>query len=219
MMKTNEALQKDVQDAIKWEPLLNAAEIGVTVKDSVVTLTGVVDSYMKKAEAEDAAKSVAGVKAVVEKIEIKFGDKIIDDNTIADEILNAYKWNWKIPSNKIKVKVERGCVTLEGLVEWNYQKENARKIVSFLEGVKCVTNKIEIKSEVDNKVEKMNIENSFKRNWALSNKNIQVTADNHNVKLVGVVDSMYQKDEAERIAYKAPGVWVVENDLIVEYVY
>ena len=98
-MKTNEELQKDVQDAIKWEPLLNAAEIGVTAKDGVITLTGTVDSYTKKSEAEDAAKNVAGVKAVVEKIEIKFGSTWQkDDNEIAKEVLHTVYENLKTNS-------------------------------------------------------------------------------------------------------------------------
>ena len=119
-MKTNEILQKDVQDAIKWEPLLHAAEIGVIVKDGVVTLTGTVDSYAKKIEAEQAAKMVSGVKAVVEKIEIKYGNYgKKSDEDIANEIINAFKWNWSIPDEKIKVKVENGWVTLTGIVIWN----------------------------------------------------------------------------------------------------
>ena len=105
-MKTNADLQKDVQDAIKWEPLLNAAEIGVTVKDGVVTLTGSVDSYSKKTEAEDAAKNVPGVKAVVEKIEIKFSSPWArkDDNEIATEVVNALKWNWQDPEGQDQSK-------------------------------------------------------------------------------------------------------------------
>ena len=104
-MKSNEELQKDVQDAIKWEPLLNAAEIGVTCKDGVVTLTGTVNNYSKKTEAEDAAKRVAGVKAVVEKIVVDFGDtSFSDDNKIAIEILSAFKWNWDVPNDTLKVK-------------------------------------------------------------------------------------------------------------------
>jgi len=127
-MKSNEVLQKEVQDAIKWEPLLNAAEIGVTVKDGVVSLTGTVDSYYKKSEAEDAAKKVAGVKAVVEKIEINSGDTgKTSDSDIATEVLNAFKWNWEIPGDKVKVKVEDGWVTLEGNLNWNYQREAAKK--------------------------------------------------------------------------------------------
>jgi len=105
-MKTNAELQKDVQDAIRWEPLMHAAEIGVTAKDGVVTLTGIVDSYSKKVEAEEAAKSVAGVKAVVEKIELKFNDGWTkkDDNEIATEVVNALKWNWQIPGERVKVR-------------------------------------------------------------------------------------------------------------------
>ena len=108
-MKNNAELQKDVQDAIKWEPLLNAAEIGVTVRDGVVTLTGTVDSYSKKTEAEEAAKNVKGVTAVVEKIEIKPGGRWAekDDNEIAAEVVHALKGNWKVPGDNIKVKVEK----------------------------------------------------------------------------------------------------------------
>ena len=156
-MKNNSELQKDVQDAIKWEPLLNAAEIGVTVKDGIVTLTGTVDSYSKKTEAEDAAKNVAGVKAVVEKIEIKLnnGRAKKDDNEIAGEVLNALKWHWQIPNDKIKVKVEKGRVTLEGELEWNYQKEAAIKTVKNLLGVTNVTSFIIIKSESNDRIEKL----------------------------------------------------------------
>ena len=155
-MKNNAELQKDVQDAIKWEPLLNAAEIGVTVKDGVVTLTGVVDNYTKKSEAEDAAKNVAGVKAVVEKIEVKFNntwDKT-SDGDIATEVLRAFKWNWQVPNDKVKVKVEDGWVTLEGELEHNYQSEAAKDAVKNLLGVMGVTNNITIKTTSIEVVEK-----------------------------------------------------------------
>ena len=220
-MKTNADLQKDVQDAIKWEPLLNAAEIGVTAKDGVITLTGVVDSYSKKIEAEDAAKNVAGVKAVVEKIEIKFssswGKK--DDNEIASEVLSAFKWNWQVPNNKVKVKVEDGWVTLSGELEWNTQKEAAKDAVKNLLGVKGVSNTITIKSETQDQIEKRDIESALNRSWATMDKDIMVKVTDHNVKLSGTVNSWYQKDEAARIAWNAPGVWSVDNELIVDYVY
>ena len=125
-MKNNAELQKDVQDAIKWEPLLNAAEIGVTVKDGVVTLTGNVDNYSKKSQAEDAAKNVAGVKAVVEKIEINYSSwGTTSDGDIAKEIISALKWNFEVPNDKVKVKVENGWVTLDGELPWNFQREAA----------------------------------------------------------------------------------------------
>jgi osmotically-inducible protein OsmY len=220
-MKTNAELQKDVQDAIKWEPLLNAAEIGVTVKDGVVTLTGTVDSYSKKTEAEDAAKNVAGVTAVVEKIEIKFtGHRAKkDDNEIATEVVNALKWNWQIPKDKIKVKVEKGWVTLEGELEWNYQKEAARDMVKNLLGVTGVSNIIAIKSAARDLVEEKDIENAMRRNWAIGDQDILVKVSGHKVTLSGTVNSLHQKDVAARTAWNAPGVWTVENNLVIEYDY
>ena len=166
-MKNNEELQKDVQDAIKWEPLLNAAEIGVIAKDGVVTLTGVVDNYTKKSEAEDAAKNVAGVKAVVEKIEVKFSESWAktSDGEIATEVLNAFKWNWRVPNDKVKVKVESGWVTLEGELQYNYQSEAARDAVKNLLGITGVTNNINIKSTTMEVIEKADIESALRRNW------------------------------------------------------
>ncbi len=217
-MKNNQDIQKDVQDALKWEPLLNAAEIGVTVKDGVVTLTGVVDSYAKKMEAEDAAKSVSGVKAVVEKIEIEFGSMgKTSDGELAKEILNAFKWNWEVPDDKIKIKVEEGWVTLEGDLQWNYQREAAKKSVNRLFGVKGVINDIRIKSETRNAVEKKDIENALVRNWSMDNQDIRVNVSGNRVTLNGTVDSLYQKGEAERIAWNAPGVWTVDNELLIEH--
>jgi osmotically-inducible protein OsmY len=219
-MKTNEDLQKDVQNAIKWEPFLNAAEIGVTAKDGVITLTGTVNSYAKKKEAENAAKSVAGVKAVAESIEIKFGNLgKKSDTDIAHEVLNAWKWNWEVPEEKIKVKVEDGLVTLEGEVQWNYQKEAARKAVANLMGVTGVYNNITIKSETRDAVEKADIENALTRSWSIDDEDIEVEVKGNYVTLTGTVDSIYQKDEAERIAWNAPGVFCVENDLLVDFEY
>ena len=220
-MKTNEELQKDVQDAIKWEPLLKAAEIGVTVKDGVVTLSGTVDSYAKKSEAEAAAKRVTGVKVVVEQIEIKTYSNLYkrDDNDLANEVLNAYKWNWEIPNDKVKVKVENGWITLEGQFTWNYQREAAERLIKKLAGVKGVSNLITIKSETHDEIEKMGIESALARNWSIKEQNIHVKVDGTKVTLTGDVDSWYQKEEAGRIAWNAPGVVTVDNELLVEYDY
>jgi len=218
-MKINVDLQRDVQEAIKWEPLLSAAEIGVTAKEGIITLTGTVDSYWKKTEAEEAAKNVAGVKAVVQKIEIRFvgNSSKKDDNDIAAEVLNAYQWNVEVPRDKVKVKVEKGWVTLEGELEWNFQKEAAKKAVRDLSGVVGVTNNITIKADTQDEIERKDIESALERNWSLSDREIKVKVSGTKVTLTGTVDSWYQKSEAARIAWKARGVWSVE--LVVDYAY
>ncbi len=219
-MKDNAKLQKNVQDAISWEPLLNAAEIGVTVKDGVVTLTGTVDNYAKKMQAEEAAKGVAGVKAVVEKIEIQFSNwGKTTDNEMATEVVNALNWNPKIPDDKVKVKVEDGWVTLEGELSWNYQRDAARNSVINLMGVKGVSNNIKIKSESQDAIEKKQIERALDRDWSINADNIKVSVSGTTVTLTGKVNSSHQKEEAERIVWKAPGVWSVKNELEVEYFY
>lgn len=219
-MKTNDQLQKDVQAAINWEPLLNAAEIGVTAADGVITLTGTVDRFAKKLQAEDAAKNVAGVKVVVEKIEVQVGSlSKKSDNDIATEVLNALKWNWEIPSEKVKVNVEDGRIILSGEVRWNFQKEATQKAVNNLDGVKGVTNHITLQSANQDKVEKRDIEQALVRNWAIENEYIQVSVSGNKVTLDGTVDSLYQKDEAGRIAWNAPGVLTVDNELRIDYHY
>jgi osmotically-inducible protein OsmY len=218
-MKTNEDLQKDVQNAIKWEPLLNAAEIGVTAQDGIITLSGTVNSYPKKMEAENAAKRVAGVKAVVEAIKVQFSENHTqkNDSEIAREVLNAFEWNGDVPNAKIKVKVENGVVTLEGELPWNYQKEAILRLVKNLMGVTGVNNHITIKSDMHADIERKDIESALRRNWAIDDDDINVSVIGHMVTLTGTVQSWYQKDEAGRIAWSAPGVWMVENELLVEY--
>jgi osmotically-inducible protein OsmY len=217
-MKTNADLQKDVQDAIKWEPLLNAAEIGVIAKDGVVTLTGTVDSYVKKMEAETAAKSVVGVKAVVEKIEIKFSNSFKKSDTdIANDALKGFQSTWDVPDDKIKITVENGWATLEGEVPWNFQREAAKNVVNNLMGVKGVTNNIKIKPNIQDAIEQRAIEHALARNWAVDDEDIHVHVSGSKVKLDGVVHSFYQKEEAARIAWNAPGVFAVDNELVIEY--
>jgi osmotically-inducible protein OsmY len=218
-MKTNEELQRDVRQAIKWEPLLKAAEIGVIAKEGVITLTGTVDSYRKKAEAEAAARSVAGVQAVVEGIEIRFDNSFFskNDNEIAAEVLNAFRWNAEVPGDQLKITVEKGWVTLQGEVQWNYQREIAESAVVNLLGVTGVINHIKIRVNKDDEVEKAAIEDAIDLNWSLSDRDIEVEVSENKVTLTGTVDSWYQKNEAARIAWKAPGVRLVDNQLKIEY--
>jgi osmotically-inducible protein OsmY len=219
-MKSNEELQKDVQNAIKWEPLLHAAEIGVTAKDGVVLLTGVVDCYAKKMEAENAAKKVIGVKALVEKIEVSLPHAWARTNgEIADEVLAALKANWTVPNDKVMVKVEDGWITLEGELPWNFQKEAAKKTVNYLLGVKGVTNNITIKSNTNEALEKADVEAAIGRSWTVDDRDIVVSVSGTTVTLSGTVNSWYQRDEAARIAWNTPGIWHVKNELAVDYEY
>ncbi len=219
-MKSNSELQVDVQNAIKWEPLLNAAEIGVTAKDGVVSLTGEVDSYAKKMEAENAAKKVIGVTALVEEIEVKFPSNWSKtDLEVANEVVAGLKANWSVPKDMVTVKVEKGWVTLEGTLSWNYQKEAAKNGVNFLTGVKGVSNNIKIKSESHDAIEKKDVEDAIGRSWSVDDSDIMVSVSGTTVTLTGTVDSWYQRDEAARIAWKTPGIWHVENELQVDYEY
>jgi osmotically-inducible protein OsmY len=216
-MKTNEELQKDVQDAIKWEPLLHAAEIGVSVKDGVVILTGTVDNYYKKTEAENAAKKVGGVKAVVEKIDIQDTRHFIkNDIDIATDLVKTFSDNMFLPNNNITLKVENGWVTLEGQLGWNYQKEMARRAANQLLGVKGVINNISIQSESNTVIEKKHVENALARHWAINAKDIKVSVSGSTVCLSGDVTSLYQKEEAARISWNTPGVAFVKNELEVD---
>lgn len=215
-MKSNQELQSDVQSAINWEPNMHSAEIGVTVNDGVVTLSGSVDSYSKKIHAENAAKNVVGVKAIAEDIVIDYGNSIIKSDTeIANEVLEAWKGNRNVPNDKIKVKVENGWVNLEGEVAWNYQKEASKNVINDLSGVKGVSNLIAVKSESKDVLEKVAVEEALKRNWSINAQDIKVGVKNNNVKLTGLVTSIYQKEEAARLAWNAPGVWSVDNELAV----
>jgi osmotically-inducible protein OsmY len=219
-MKTNQELQRDVENAIQWEPLMHAAEIGVTAKDGVVSLTGVVDSYAKKLEAEHAAKSVIGVKALVEKIEVKFHGSWTKTNAeIANDVLSVLKNNWSLPKDKVTVKVEDGWVTLEGELPWNYQRESAKRSLNYLAGVRGVTNAIKIKPESHNTIERLDIEEALRRSLTIDTSDITVSVSGTTVTLTGTVNSWYQKEEAGRIAWNTPGIWHVKNELAVDYEY
>lgn len=216
-MKTNSELQHDVMEELKWEPILNASEIGVITKDGVVTLTGHVDSYSKKFAAEQATKRVAGVKAVVENIEVKLpGSSKRTDSDIAQAALNAIKWHSSVPDERVKLKVENGWVYLEGDVDWAFQKEAARASVENLLGVRGVSNQISIKPRIKPIEVKEKIRKSFERSATIDADNIRIETDGSKVTLRGSVRSWTAREDAESAAWAAPGVSNVENKIDVE---
>jgi osmotically-inducible protein OsmY len=219
-MKSNEQLQQDVMEALKWEPQLNATEIGVIVHDGIVSLTGTVDNYNKKIAAESAVKDVSGVKAVVEKIEVRYPSALTKtDDQIAADVIKSLQNYWNVPDERIKVKVEHGWVTLTGDVTWNYQKDAAKRAVENISGVKGVSNNILIRSQYVNTLEKNVIEKALRRHWSINADDIHVAVNENRVTLTGKVNSLFQKEEAEKIAWKTPGVVFVDNNLVIDYKY
>ncbi|WP_340155093.1 BON domain-containing protein [uncultured Winogradskyella sp.] len=218
MMRTDSSIKQDVLDELEWQPSIDETQIGVVVKDGVVTLSGTVDSYVKKREAENAVKSVVGVKAVAEDIEVHYGNGYKKSDTeIASAAVNALKWNISVPENKVDVKVENGWVYLTGEVKWDFEKNAAKKSVENLQGVKYVVNNISLKNLVDTGDIKTKIRKAFERSADIDSKGINVTAEGHTVKLTGKVHSLKEKDDARKTAYYSPGVWTVDNELEVAY--
>lgn len=213
-MKTDTQIQQDVMEELKWQPYLKASEIGVAVKDGIVTLSGTVNSYSKKLAAENAAKNILGVRAVAEDISIRLlPDSRKSDADLAAAVLNALKWHSAVQEDKVKIKVEDGWVTLEGQVEWEFQKAAAKSAIENLVGVKGVTNKIVITPKVEIKDVKRQISLAFHRSATIDSEKVSVNTSGDTITLEGKVRSLAEKKDAERAAWLAPGVRAIENKL------
>jgi osmotically-inducible protein OsmY len=215
-MKTDREIELDVKDELQWDPDLDATDIAVTVKKGVVTLAGFVKSYADKYEAESAAKRVAGVLGVANDIEVRVPSMHErPDPEIARDAVAAIKGQLPISSENIKVIVKDGWVTLEGTVEWQYQKNTAETAVRRLKGVRGVTNSILLKPRAEPSDIKRKIQEAFKRSAEVDANRIAVEANGSEVILKGTVRSWIEREEAERVAWAAPGVTTVEDRIVV----
>jgi osmotically-inducible protein OsmY len=219
-MKTDLEIQQDVMEELKWEPFISSTEIGVVVKHGIVSLTGTVDSYAKKISAEKAVQRVAGVKAVAQEIEVKLSNSgWRDDAEIAEAIVHTLKWQTSVDENRIKIKVENGWVTLEGDVDWVFEKNQVTDAIENLMGVRGITCLIKVLPLIPPKEIERKIKAAFHRSASIDAATININTIGNKVILTGSVKSFGEKKDAENAAWAAPGVNEVENKLTVEQVF
>jgi osmotically-inducible protein OsmY len=215
-MKTDSEIERDVKAELGWNPDLKSTDIAISVKDGVVTLAGFVPRYIDKYEAEKAAKRVAGVLAVANDIEIRL--PAVDerpDPEIAREVVTALKNQLPFSHERIKAVVRNGWVTLEGDVEWQYQRLTAERAVRPLKGVKGIINDIKTKPRVEPSDIKQKIQQAFRRSAEVDANQITVETSGGEVILKGKLRSWVERDEAERVAWRAPGVTKVDDRIVV----
>jgi osmotically-inducible protein OsmY len=215
-MKSDSEIERDVKEELGWDPDLDATDIAVSVKKGVVTLTGFVKSYSDKFEAEAAAKRVAGVAAVANDIEVRMPS--VDerpDPEIARDAAAAIKSQLPISSERIKVVVKNGWVTLEGDAEWQYQRQTAENAVRRIKGVKGVSNLIQLKPHVEPTEIQRKIQAALRRSAEIDANRITVETNGGEVVLKGTVRSWVEREEAERAAWAAPGVTRVVDQIAV----
>jgi len=215
-MRSDSEIERDVKEELHWDPDLDATDIAISVNKGVVTLAGFVRSYTDKYEAEAAAKRVAGVVGVANDLEVRL-PRVDErpDPEIARDAVAAIKSQLPISFEHIKVVVKSGWVTLEGQVEWQYQRQTAESAVRRIKGVKGVSNLIQLQPRARPDEIKRKIQEAFKRNAEVDANRIMVETNGGEVILNGTVRSWVEREEAERVAWSAPGVTKVEDRIVV----
>ncbi|MFW5329617.1 BON domain-containing protein [Hydrogenophaga sp. ZJX-1] len=213
-MKSDVQLKKDVEAELEWEPSINAAEVGVAVKDGVVTLSGHLDTLAQKHEVEKVVQRVAGVRAVAVEIDVKLtADSARSDSEIAHAVETAFTWHNSVPANRIQVKVEKGWVTLAGEVDWEYQRAAAANLVRPLIGVMGIHNNIVLKRRTTPDNIEKRIRDALTRQAEREAKGIEIQVHDSTVVLRGSVHSLAERVAAQGAAWSAPGITRVDNEL------
>jgi osmotically-inducible protein OsmY len=215
-MSDDQSLQQRIIEELDFDPAINAAQIGVSVDEGVVTLSGHVQSFMEKHAAERAARRVKGVRAVAQEIEVRLAsDRKTADDEIATRALKILDWDLAVPSETIAVKVEHGAVTLSGDVDWAYQRAEAEHDVRKLGGVKSVINEIRIRPKTQPEDVRAKIRAAFERSAELEASRITIEISDGKVRLGGKVNTWVEREEAERAAWSAPGVVAVDDQIMI----
>lgn len=215
MQKGDNQIQKDVASEILWDPRVSSSQVSVSAKDGIITLRGSVPHYFEKSAAEDAAQRVAGVRAVADELEVKvMGEFEKSDEEIAEAALSAMKWSYTIPKG-LKVNVDKGLVTLTGVVDWDFERIDAKQAVSCLMGVRGVLNLITIRTTENSTDIKKLIETALKRSAHDDSKKINVEVNGDKVTLSGTVRSFAEGEDARIAAWNAPGITHVIDNLTI----
>ena len=211
---TDQTVKKLVLEELGWEPSIDAAHIGVTARDGIVSLTGHVASYAEKFAAEQAAGRVVGVKEIADELEVRYFDGAMrGDEEIAKQAIQVLVWDILVPKDKVKIKVDKGWVTLSGHLDWNYQKRSAETDVRKLDGVTGLTNMIVLKPDLKPSDVQKKIKDALDRNAQIESDDIVVPTDGGKVTLKGKVHTYFERNLAERTAWSAPGVTAIDDQM------
>jgi len=214
--RSDSEIKKDIQAELKWDPKIKETEVGVIIKDGAVTLTGVVSNFSQKKAAKNVAKRIRGVRAIADDMEVELPHQAAgSDKDIAERIAHIFEWNAHIPGDDIKAEVRNGCVTLSGKVDWQYQREAAKRQIEFISGVKSINNNIILRKHLKASDLKNKIVKALHRHAKIEANHVSVLAEGDMVTLSGHVDTYFEKELIENTVWAAQGVNKVIDKLIV----
>lgn len=213
----DKVIKKLVEEELDWQPSIDAADIGVTVDNGIVRLTGHVPNYFQKTAAEEAVKRIKGVRGIVQDLEVRTFPATYTDEAIAARVANLLEWDVTVPKDVVKVKVDNGYVTLMGQVDWQYQRSAAEHGIRNLPGVRALSNQIQVKPRIQASDIKRRIEDALDRQADLESKRITVTVEGDKVRLEGKVKAWFERDVVERAVWAAPGVRAVEDRVSIGF--